>query len=510
MPPDSSPGLLERPTRSDHPAARRPVQSSVDLRRLRFRRAVTLVLMTLALPGSAQVAAGNRRLGRAALRVVVSLLGFVIGVLLIGLVFDSFWFWLASNTTFLALVRLVLFALAIGWAYLFVDAWRLGDPLGLRQKQRLAMVGINGALCFSVVGALLFGAHVVTVQRGVIQSLFTASSVTGAHDGRFNVLLLGGDSGTTRWGLRPDSITVASIDAETGKSVLFGLPRNMLNFPFAKGSIMAKQFPRGYSCGSDCELNSLVTWAGNHRSLFKGYDDPGVEATTEAVEGITGLKMNYYAMVNLAGFRKLVDAVGGVTLTVRDPIPKGAIGDFDGKSYIQPGTRKLNGADTLWFARSRMAADDYSRMARQKCVMNAMLQQLSPKQVVLNFSKIASAGAAMLRTDIPASELDRFIKLALEARKEPVQTVSFVPPMIKTYDPDVAKIHRAVDTAIDKSESASKSGSGAGGAKKSGSGAGGAKKSGTGSPATGTTGGSYGNLQQGYSANATNNLGSAC
>ncbi len=36
---------------------------------------------------------------------------------------------------------------------------------------------------------------------------------------------------------------MASIDADTGKAILFGLPRNMMNFPFAEGSIMAEQFP---------------------------------------------------------------------------------------------------------------------------------------------------------------------------------------------------------------------------------------------------------------------------
>ncbi len=64
-----------------------------------------------------------------------------------------------------------------------------------------------------------------------------------------------------------------------------------------------------------------------------------------------------------------------------------------------------------------MAADDYSRMARQKCVMNAMLHQLSPKQVVLKFGDIAKASTAMVKTDIPASELDRFMELALKARR---------------------------------------------------------------------------------------------
>ena len=262
------------------------------------------------------------------------------------------------------------------------------------------------------------------------------------------MLLLGGDSGADRWGLRPDSITVASIDADTGKTVLFGLPRNLQNFPFAKGSVMDEQFPDGYDCDG-CELNALVAPGPPTTSaLFKGYANPGVEATKQAVEGITGLKINYFAMVNLKGFRNLVDAVGGVTLTVRDPIPIGGVGDSDVNAYIEPGTRKLNGYDTLWFARSRMAADDYSRMARQKCVMNAMLHQLSPQQVVLKFGDIAKASTAMVKTDMPASELDRFMELALKARSQPSRTVSFVPPMIDTYRPDIAKIKKIVDGAI--------------------------------------------------------------
>ena len=97
-----------------------------------------------------------------------------------------------------------------------------------------------------------------------------------------------------------------------------------------------------------------------------------------AIEGITGLKINYWAMVNLEGFKDLVDAVGGVTLNVRQPIPVGGLGD-DVTGYIEPGMRKLDGHDTLWFARARDDSDDYSRMARQKCVMSAMLQQVSPQ-----------------------------------------------------------------------------------------------------------------------------------
>ena len=506
MPPVSSPGSLVAPTTSmgsyrsaESEVRDRVRRAAVARSRMRFRRALTLMAMTLLLPGSAQLAAGNKRVGRIALRVVGALVVTLLLLVVIGAIFSGFVYWLLANTLVLGLMRFGLMALALGWAYLFVDAWRLGDPMRLRQKQRLAMLGVNGFLCMAVAGTLLFASHVVTVQRDFIATMFTSDTVTAAHGGRYNVLLLGGDSGKTRWGLRPDSLTVASIDADTGKTVLFGLPRNMQNFTFPAGSTMAQAFPKGYNC-STCELNSLVTWANDHKDRFKGVANPGIEATEQAVEGILGLKINYYAMVNLNGFRKLVDAVGGVTLNVRDRIPKGALGDFDGKSYIEPGKQKLDGADTLWFARSRMAADDYSRMARQKCVMSAMLQQLNPKTVVLNVGKIADASASMVHTDIPHSELDRFMQLAVKSRSLPTRTVSFVPPLIKTYDPDIAKIHRVVDRTIDAKKKTAPA--------KSTKVASGSDGGAQGTPQT--TGGSIGNIKQGYAANQTADLAGSC
>ncbi len=490
------------PVLSDTPPRSNP-RAGARASGLQFRRAVVLMLMTLVLPGSAQLAVGRKETGRLALRIWFGLIATALLLLGLGLVFGSFVFWLLSNTFVLGTVRIVLMVMAVGWAYLFVDAWRLGEPLALRQKQRLAMVGINGVLCFSVAGSLLFASHVVGVQKDFMSAMFTNGTVTTAHAGRYNVLLLGGDSGADRWGLRPDSLSVASIDSETGETVLFGLPRNMLDFPFPKGSIMHKQFPDGYngaSCGGPCELNSLSTWAADHKGLFTGIANPGVEATKEGVEGITGLKINYYAMVNLQGFQKLVDAVGGVTLNVRDAIPIGGIG-APVTGHIKAGKRKLNGFQTLWFARSRVAADDYSRMARQKCVMNAMLQQLSPQTVLFNFEKIAKASEALVTTDVPQSEVDRFMELALKARSKPVRTVSFVPPMISTGNPDIPKIHQAVQKAINRSEGKV--------AKKKAT----KKSTTTTQPAPAdrsTTGGSIGNLKQGYAANQASDLSSAC
>ncbi len=472
----------------------RAVDTRAQLGRIRFRRALALMLMTLVLPGSAQLVAGRKETGRIAMRIwfVVILSGIVLIVL--GLTSQSFALWFIASNSMMNVLRFTLMGLAVGWAFLFIDAWRIGEPLALAQRQRLAMVGINGVLCFSVAGTLLFASHVVTVNKDLFGAIFKDTKVSSAADGRYNVLLLGGDSGKDRWGLRTDSMTVASIDARTGQTILFGLPRNMLNFPFAKGSIMAQQFPNGYNCGITCELNSLSTWAGDHRALFRGVKYPGVEATTEGIEGITGLKINYFAMVNMAGFQKMVDAVGGVTLHIRDRIAIGGVG-APITGWIKPGIRKLNGFDTLWFARSRATADDYSRMARQKCVMNAMLHQISPQAVLFNFDKIAQASAALISTDIPRSEASHFMELALEARSHPVRTISFVPPVINTGRPDIAKIHRMVQAAIHPAPKTSTAHH---------------APSSTTHVSGGTTEGAFGNINSGYAANQASDLGSAC
>lgn len=487
------------------PASQQPRFSTLDrAQRVRFRRAVMLMVMTLVLPGSAQLTFGNRRVGRFALR----LWGGLLAVGLLGLLLASVWqglaFWAGTNATLLQIARLSLMALAVGWAYLFVDAWRLGQPMTLQRQHRLAVVGVNGFLCFSVAGMLLFGAHVVGAYRGFVLS-FDDGAASGAHHGRFNVLLLGGDSGAGRWGLRPDSMTVASIDAETGKTVLVSLPRNMQNFPFAEGSVLDEQFPDGFDAEGQY-LNGLATWALDHPDLFKGSKHPGVDATIMGVEGITGLKINYWAMVNLQGFKDLVDAFGGVELTVRQPIPVG-LPHEKGFHYIQPGQRTLNGHDTLWFARAREGSDDYSRMARQKCVMNAMLQQVSPQDAVRNVQKIARASSAMLSTDLPRGELDRFAALALKAKSQKIATLSLVPPMINTADPDIDLVHRKVAEAIARAEG---KGPKAKPRPAPATSTDAPTPGSTPEPAPSVTGGSIGSLSEGYAANQSEDLGTVC
>ena len=430
----------------------RPNSVQLKSQRVKLRRGLTFLLMTLVLPGSAQMAAGSKRLGRIALLVWAILVGAVLASVGLALGWRSAFITLFSSSGPLRLLQALLIVLGIGWAVLMIDAWRISRPPELARRHRLGFAMLSGALVFMVTGALFASASIVSDQRDFMSSAFSGGGDRVAKDGRINVLLLGGDAGSDRVGLRPDSITVASIDTQSGRTVLFSLPRNMEDVPFPTSSPLHQVFPKGYGCADhSCMLNAVYTYAMGHKNLYPGVKNPGAQATKEAVEGVTGLKINYYALIDLQGFQDLINAVGGITITVNKRLPIG--GQVPGqkvKRYIEPGTQHMDGFHALWYARSRHADSDYARMARQKCVMDAMLNQLAPVTVLTNFNKIAAAGKQIIQTDVPPSEINKLIELSGKAKKHPIASVAFVPPMIYPGSPDFALIRRATAAAVAK------------------------------------------------------------
>jgi LCP family protein required for cell wall assembly len=258
-------------------------------------------------------------------------------------------------------------------------------------------------------------------------------------------------------------MTVASIDAETGRTVLFSLPRNMQKVPFPVDSPLHKLYPNGYYCESKslsnyCLLNGVFTLAQSHKNLFPGVKYPGVEATRGVIEEILGLKINYWAMIDMKGFEKLIDAVGGIRLDVGTKV---GIGSEHGKKgvydWIPAGKNQLlDGWHALWFARSRVASDDYVRMLRQKCVMSAMLKQLDPMTVLTKFQALAAAGKQVVATNVPSDQLGVLVELAAKGKGVPMSSISFTPPLIQPKDPDFAKIRTLVSDAIATSEAKDK------------------------------------------------------
>lgn len=438
------------------PAA--PPPSDVTRRRsdgVKVRRGLTFVAMTLVCPGSAQIVAGHRGWGRLALRVWAGLWAVVVLVGLLALVWRGGALALFTFEPTLRLVQALLVVVGVGWALLLVDAWRISRPPELARRHRLGFAALNLTLAFVVAGGLFASAAIVASQRDMMATVFAGGGDTTSQNGRFNVLLMGGDAGKNRTGLRPDSMTVASIDAETGRTVLLSLPRNMEDVPFPDSSPMRARFPDGFGCPDhSCMLNAVYTYGTDNADLYPGLANPGAQATKEAVEGATGLKINYWALIDLKGFEALVGAVGGITMDITKRVPIGG-GSSPIKGWIEPGTGvELDGYHALWFARSREGSSDYERMARQKCVMTAMLNQLDPVTVLTKFNQIASAGKEIMATDIPTSTVDTLIQLALEAKQLPISSLSFVPPLVYPGSPDFAVVHAAVRTKIDAAEAA--------------------------------------------------------
>jgi hypothetical protein len=173
-----------------------------------------------------------------------------------------------------------------------------------------------------------------------------------AIPGRVTVLLIGGDAGPGRRGLRTDTMIVASYEVATGKLSLFGLPRNMIQVPLPDGPAAdyfgeCRCFPR--------LLNELYAFAEDERpDLFPHSRRPGIAAVAGAAEELLGLPIDHYALVDLLGFVDVVDAVGGVTVNNLKSldIEIDRLGREGSHPAIEvaPGRRHLNGFQALAYS----------------------------------------------------------------------------------------------------------------------------------------------------------------
>ncbi|SDL37480.1 LCP family protein [Tessaracoccus oleiagri] len=426
-----------------------------DARQVHNRRAVGFLVMSALLPGSVQRFAGNRRIGALALRTWGAVVALVV---IVGLAA-----WLAPGPTVSVLLtpwvtvlaKVLLWGLFAGWLLLLLDAWRLARPMDMPRRHRLAMTLGVGLLAITVGFTTGYIANAFTAA-GTVGEVLPGGGDVEEKAGRYNVLLLGLDSADDRIGIRPDSINVASVDAETGRTVLFGLPRNMQGVPFAEDSPMREPFPDGFRCPeNECMLNAVWTAGEAHAALFPEGVDPGLQATKDAVGATLGLELNYYAMVDMNGFSSIIDAMGGIEMDVMKRIPIGG-GGSPVSGYIEPGEGVLlDGRNALWFARSRHQSSDYERMQRQKCVLAAMANQLDPMVVATRFVELSRAGKDLLRTDVGRGEVVELAELALRGRNLDIASVNFMPPLIpNTADPDFALIRDTVAQHIADAERA--------------------------------------------------------
>ncbi|GAA1926799.1 hypothetical protein GCM10009775_18720 [Microbacterium aoyamense] len=444
------------------------------------RRGWWLVLLNFLVPGSAQVLAGNRRLGRIGLGATLAMWVIAAILLLSALLAPAALLGFATGAwipEFLSLLRPlplllaqgVLIAYAVLWAVLTIDTLRLVRLVKTGTGARFGIVGLAIALLVASTGTAAYAANVAGTTRDTIAVIFGESGpAVPPSDGYYNILLLGADSGEGRDSMRFDSISVVSIDATTGRTTITGIPRDMPNFPFAPGPMQDK-YPNGHqshadaNCGWGSGINQLRTEVEVCQDGSLLYPDaaangsaPAIEATKDAAEGILGIEIPYYVFIDMHGFAALIDALGGVDITVAERLPKGGGPAYQGQpaedwatGWIEAGAQHMDGDTAQWYARSRYTTSDFDRMARQRILQQAMLAQFTPQTVLTRFQDVAAAGAAIVETDLPQSLIPFLADLALKAKEQPVTAIELTPEGgIDEYAPDYAYVQELVRTSL--------------------------------------------------------------
>lgn len=438
--------LLEAGTPIRDPDARRP--------EVMQRRGWWLVGIGFLLPGSAQVLAGNRRLGRFGIAATLTLLVLLVLAGILWIAWRGALLTLLGNSVGLLAIEVLLIAYAVLWLVLGLDTLRLARLPKVQGRARAAIAVVSVLATVAPAALAGYGASLIDATRGLVGDVFEfAGPPVEPVDGRYTFLLLGADAGDDRVGLRADSMTAVTVDAETGAATMIGVPRNLRNAPFSEGSPMWGPWPNGFDCeSSDCLLNGTYTYGEAHPELYPDAaangSSPGIEATRDAVEGVTGLELQFYVLVDMHGFEDLVDALGGIEVEVEEPVALGVDGQ-EPFATIPAGVQRLDGGHALWYARTRYNTTDYDRMARQRQVQEAIVRQFTPQTLLTKYAQLAQAGQDMVQSDVPQSMIGSLSELAMRTRELPITNVELVPASgVTTGDPDFEQIHAMVREAL--------------------------------------------------------------
>lgn len=257
-----------------------------------------------------------------------------------------------------------------------------------------------------------------------------------ARDGRLNIVLLGADEGPGRWSLRTDAIFLLSVDVASARAAVFGFPRYMSNIPLPPASAAHfdnGRFPRYF--------NALYVYGLDHGRQFPDNDERGLGIVAGAVQELTGVRVDHYAMVNLNGFVDLVDTMGGLWIDVPEPgvvddryVPEWGTGRLD--LHIEPGCQLLDGTMALAFSRSRHQDGDYGRLGRQTVTLAALRGQFDPMAVLPRLPELFDIAGDNIYWTLTPDDAATIAQLAAKVDADELQRVLFVPPEYDRELPD--------------------------------------------------------------------------
>lgn len=379
---------------------------------------------------------------------------------------------LAFDPRWLRIAAAVLGGALVIWVFVVVMSYRMVRPL--TRPWWHTLIGYMTVLVLIAAGGLPVAraAQYALVQADLVDAVFgedpdSATTPDGvsaddpwAGQDRVNILLLGGDGGQGRTGVRTDTLILMSIDTSSGKTIMFSLPRNMMYAQFPDGSPLQEVYPEGFGVGSSEDPSNFMLNAiygqvpVRNPGILGTSDNEGADAIKQAVSGSLGVPVDYYLLVNLDGFKEVVDAVGGITVNINEPVAIN--GDTDAgippTDYLDPGPdQHLDGYHALWFARGRWGSDDYERMDRQRCAVDALIAAADPGTLVTRYISLAKAGKEIVYTDIPRKIAPDLAELLLRVKDAKVKSVVFRrSEKFEPGDPDFEALRETVHRVLNK------------------------------------------------------------
>ncbi|MFJ6796801.1 LCP family protein [Streptomyces sp. NPDC091268] len=176
----------------------------------------------------------------------------------------------------------------------------------------------------------------------------------------------------------------------------------LVHIPEGRAKATAVSIPRDtLITRPECKDRDGKSMASANRQMFNSvYSLAGPACVVKTVEQMSGIRVDHFVEVDFAGFKGLVDALGGVTVTLDKPM-SGAKGGLK----LDAGTHRLDGADSLKFVRTRYGYGDGSDLGRiglQQKFMMAMLSEIKKQDALgspARLYKLADAGTKSLTTD---------------------------------------------------------------------------------------------------------------
>jgi LCP family protein required for cell wall assembly len=238
----------------------------------------------------------------------------------------------------------------------------------------------------------------------------SASPSVSPSGERITGLLIGVDAGVGRNTYLTDTMIVVSLDLGTRTVSMLSIPRDMVDVPLPDGRTYRDK------------VNSLVSYARRNPAAFPGSDGTGFDVLMDALSTLLNVPIDYYATVNLGGFVRVVDTLGGVDVNVARAFCDPTYDEygFTRGFAITAGRHHLNGQQALAYARVRKASgeSDFTRAARQQEVISGIRDAIVGGGFLNDPIGLLEAIGQTVQTNVPRGLLPDLAELASEVGRE--------------------------------------------------------------------------------------------